>query len=95
MGYVEGIALDPSGFVSEGSGENIFVVKGGKLYTPPLGSSVLPGITRDSIMTLAGEMGVPLVEQALAREFLYLADEVFLTGTGGEIALSAPSIASR
>ena len=84
-GYVEGIALDPSGFVSEGSGENIFVVKGGKLYTPPLGSSVLPGITRDSIMTLAGEMGVPLVEQALAREFLYLADEVFFTGTAAEI----------
>lgn len=84
-GYVEGIALDPSGFVSEGSGENIFVVKGGKLYTPPLGSSVLPGITRDSIMTLAGEMDVPLVEQALAREFLYLADEVFFTGTAAEI----------
>lgn len=84
-GYVEGIALDPFGFVSEGSGENIFIAKGGKLYTPPLGSSVLPGITRDSIMTLAGEMGVPLVEQALAREFLYLADEVFFTGTAAEI----------
>ena len=84
-GYVEGIALDPSGLVSEGSGENIFVAKGGKLYTPSLASSVLPGITRDSVMTLAGVMDVPLVEQALAREFLYLADEVFLTGTAAEI----------
>ena len=84
-GFAEGIALDPSGFVSEGSGENIFAAKDGKLYTPPLASSVLPGITRNSIITLAGEMRIPLVEQALAREFLYLADEVFFTGTAAEV----------
>ena len=84
-GYAEGIALDPSGLVSEGSGENIFAARDGKLYTPPLASSVLPGITRDSIITLADEMNIPLVEQALAREFLYLADEVFFTGTAAEV----------
>jgi branched-chain amino acid aminotransferase len=85
-GYVEGIALDPSGNVSEGSGENIFVVRDGKLITPPLGSSVLAGITRDSIMTLANEFGIPVVEQIIAREMLYIADEVFFTGTATEVA---------
>jgi branched-chain amino acid aminotransferase len=84
-GYVEGIALDPAGHVSEGSGENIFVVREGKILTPPLGSSVLPGITRDSIITLAGEFGIPVIEQVLAREMLYIADEVFFTGTAAEI----------
>ena len=84
-GYVEGIALDPSGNVSEGSGENIFVVRDGKLFTPPLGSSVLPGITRDSVITLARELGIPVVEQIIAREMLYIADEVFFTGTAAEI----------
>ncbi len=84
-GYVEGIALDPAGHVSEGSGENIFVVRDGKILTPPLGSSVLPGITRDSIITLAGELGVPVIEQVIAREMLYIADEVFFTGTAAEI----------
>ena len=84
-GYVEGIALDPTGHVSEGSGENIFLVREGKLWTPPLASSVLPGITRDSVITLAGELGYPVIEQPLAREMLYIADEVFFTGTAAEI----------
>ncbi len=84
-GYVEGIALDVSGYLSEGSGENIFVVREGKIFTPPLGSSILPGITRDSVITLAQEMGYSVVEQPLARELLYIADEVFFTGTAAEI----------
>jgi branched-chain amino acid aminotransferase len=84
-GYVEGIALDPAGHVSEGSGENIFVVREGKILTPPLGSSVLPGITRDSVITLARELGISVIEQVIAREMLYIADEVFFTGTAAEI----------
>ena len=84
-GYVEGIALDTSGYVSEGSGENIFVVKEDKIYTPPIGSSILPGITRNSVISLAMEAGIPVIEQTLAREFLYLADEVFFTGTAVEV----------
>jgi branched-chain amino acid aminotransferase len=84
-GYAEGIALDKSGYVSEGSGENIFVVRDGKIITPPLGTSVLPGITRDSVITLAGELGIPLVEQIMPRELLYIADEVFFSGTAAEI----------
>jgi branched-chain amino acid aminotransferase len=84
-GYTEGIALDPSGNVSEGSGENIFVVRDGKMFTPPLGSSVLPGITRDSVITLAHELGITVIEQIIAREMLYIADEVFFTGTAAEI----------
>jgi branched-chain amino acid aminotransferase len=84
-GYVEGIALDHAGQISEGSGENIFVVKDGKIFTPPLASSVLPGITRDSVITLARELGFTLIEQALAREILYIAEEVFFTGTAAEI----------
>jgi branched-chain amino acid aminotransferase len=84
-GYVEGIALDPSGHISEGSGENIFLVRDGKIYTPPLASSVLPGITRDSVITLARELGYEVSEQPLAREMLYIADEVFFTGTAAEI----------
>jgi branched-chain amino acid aminotransferase len=84
-GYAEGIALDSDGHVSEGSGENIFVVHGGTLYTPPLVSSVLPGITRDTVVTLARRQGIAVVEQALPRELLYVADEVFFTGTAAEI----------
>jgi branched-chain amino acid aminotransferase len=84
-GYTEGISLDTSGHVSEGSGENIFVVSNGKIYTPPLSASVLPGITRESIMTLALEMGYPLTEQNISREMLYIADEVFFAGTAAEI----------
>ncbi len=84
-GYVEGIALDPSGHISEGSGENIFLARDGRIYTPPLASSVLPGITRDSVITLARELGYEVSEQPLAREMLYIADEVFFTGTAAEI----------
>jgi branched-chain amino acid aminotransferase len=84
-GYVEGIALDHTGQISEGSGENIFVVKDDKIFTPPLASSVLPGITRDSVITLAREFGFTVIEQALAREILYIAEEVFFTGTAAEI----------
>ena len=84
-GYTEGIALDAAGYISEGSGENIFVVRDGKIYTPPLGASVLPGITRDSVIKLAGELGIPLVETLVPREMLYIADEVFFTGTAAEI----------
>jgi branched-chain amino acid aminotransferase len=84
-GYSEGIALDKSGYVSEGSGENIFVVRDGKIVTPPLGTSVLPGITRDTVLTLAAEMGIPVVEQTMPRELLYIADEVFFSGTAAEI----------
>jgi branched-chain amino acid aminotransferase len=84
-GYVEGIALDSNGYVSEGSGENIFVVRDGKIHTPPLGASVLPGITRDAVITLARESGIPVVETIVPREMLYIADEVFFTGTAAEI----------
>ncbi|MDP2996674.1 MAG: branched-chain amino acid transaminase [Bryobacterales bacterium] len=84
-GYAEGIALDVAGYVSEGSGENIFVVRDGKMLTPPLGASVLPGITRDSIIKLAGEMGIPVTETIVPREMLYIADEVFFTGTAAEV----------
>ncbi len=84
-GYVEGIALDAAGNVSEGSGENIFIVRDGVLFTPPLASSILPGITRASVITLAEEMGIRVVEEALPREALYIADEVFFTGTAAEI----------
>lgn len=84
-GYAEGIALDSEGRISEGSGENIFVVRDGKILTPPLGSSALPGITRDSVMTLARDLGVPLVESVIPREMLYIADEVFFTGTAAEV----------
>ncbi|NVJ61227.1 MAG: branched-chain amino acid transaminase [Gammaproteobacteria bacterium] len=84
-GYAEGIALDTNGFISEGSGENIFVVRNGTLYTPPATAAILPGLTRDTIMTLARENGHQVVEANLSREALYLADEVFMTGTAAEI----------
>jgi len=84
-GYAEGIALDVDGHVSEGSGENIFLVKNGTLITPPLVSSVLPGITRDTVMTLARGLGIPVVQERVPREMLYLADEVFFTGTAAEL----------
>ncbi len=73
------------GYVSEGSGENIFVVRNGVLQTAPLGNSVLPGITRDSVLKLARELGIPVVEAGIPREMLYIADEVFFTGTAAEI----------
>ncbi len=84
-GYAEGIALDYAGFVSEGSGENIFLIRNGVAYTPPLSSSVLEGITRESVITLFGEEGIEVREQVLPREMLYLADEIFFTGTAAEI----------
>ena len=84
-GYAEGIALDADGFLSEGSGENLFLVKKGTLITPALASSVLPGITRDTILTLARRQGLKVEEARLLRESLYVADEVFLTGTAAEI----------
>ena len=84
-GYAEGIALDVNGYVSEGSGENIFIVKNGGVITPPSGSSILPGITRNSVLVLARELGYPVRKQVIPREGLYIADEVFLTGTAAEI----------
>ena len=84
-GYSEGIALDANGYVSEGSGENLFVVRDGKIITPPLGNSVLPGITRDSVIQIANSLGYSLIEQIIPREMLYIADEVFFTGTAAEV----------
>lgn len=84
-GYDEGIALSVNGYISEGAGENIFVIKNGKIVTPPATSSILPGITRDSIVTLARDLGYEVIEADIAREALYLADEVFMTGTAAEI----------
>jgi branched-chain amino acid aminotransferase len=85
-GYAEGIALDVNGLVSEGSGENVFVVRNGVLYTPPLSNSALSGITRDSVLTIARHLGLPVVEQSMPRELLYIADEVFFTGTAAEVS---------
>ena len=84
-GYSEGIALDDRGMVSEGSGENLFVVNNGKLITPPLGASILPGITRDSVIQIARELDIEVVETTIQRAALYLADELFFTGTAAEI----------
>ncbi|MCS6874200.1 MAG: branched-chain amino acid transaminase [Pyrinomonadaceae bacterium] len=84
-GFAEGIALDDRGYVSEGSGENIFVVKDGEIYTPPLGASILPGITRDSVIKIARELGIKVHETSIQRAALYVADEVFFTGTAAEI----------
>ena len=85
-GYAEGIALDVNGLVSEGSGENIFLVRNGVLYTPPLANSALSGITRDSVLTIARHLGLPVIEQSVPRELLYIADEVFFTGTAAEVS---------
>jgi branched-chain amino acid aminotransferase len=84
-GYDEAILLDTQGYVSEGSGENIFIVKKGRLVTPPLASSILEGITRDTVLTLAREEGIPVSEDRITRDELYLADEAFLTGTAAEV----------
>jgi len=84
-GYAEGIALDTNGNLSEGSGENLFVIRDGVIATPPLTAALLPGITRDTIMTLARELGHEVREQNLPREALYLADELFFTGTAAEV----------
>jgi branched-chain amino acid aminotransferase len=84
-GFAEGLALDVNGLVSEGAGENLFIVRKGKIYTPPSSASILQGITRDTVIQLAHAENFQLVEQALPREALYLADEIFLTGTAAEI----------
>jgi len=84
-GYQEGIALDSFGFIAEGSGENIFLVRNGVLHTPTIGSAILPGITRDTVMTLARDLGMEVREEQIPRECLYISDEVFLTGTAAEI----------
>jgi branched-chain amino acid aminotransferase len=84
-GYAEGIALDVNGFVSEGSGENVFVVQHDKLITNPTGSSVLAGITRDSVLQIARDLNIPVVEQIIPREMLYVCDEAFFTGTAAEV----------
>ncbi len=84
-GFAEGIALDVQGFISEGSGENIFICQGGNVYTPAIGSSILAGITRNTVVTLLAERGHAVLEQQLPREMLYVADEIFLTGTAAEV----------
>ena len=84
-GYSEGIVLDVAGQVSEGSGQNIFVVRDGAIYTPPLGSSILGGITRDTVVTLARDLGYHVQESVVPREMLYVADELFFVGTAAEV----------
>ena len=83
--YLEGIVLDSAGFVAEGSGENLFVIRDGVLHTAPLSSGILHGITRDSVMRIAADLGYPVKETTMPREFLYLADEAFFCGTAVEI----------
>jgi branched-chain amino acid aminotransferase len=84
-GYEEGIALDAFGYVAEGSGENIFLVRGNVLHTPTMANAILPGITRDSVIALAADLGLTVREEQIPREALYIADEVFFTGTAAEI----------
>ena len=85
LGFAEGLALSVDGYVSEGAGENLFLVQNGKLYTPPVAASILSGITRDTVARLAESLGLQVLEQNIPRELLYIADEVFLTGTAAEI----------
>jgi branched-chain amino acid aminotransferase len=84
-GYDEAVLMDVQGYVSEGSGENLFIVKKGKLITPPLSASILEGVTRDTVLELAREDGIPVSEEMVTRDQLYLADEAFLTGTAAEV----------
>jgi branched-chain amino acid aminotransferase len=84
-GFAEGIALSTDGMVSEGSGQNVFVVQNGTIYTPPLNGTILHGITRHAVITLARDLGFPVVERDIPREMLYVADEIFLTGTASEL----------
>jgi branched-chain amino acid aminotransferase len=84
-GYVEGIALDTAGFLSEGSGQNLFLVRNNVIFTPPVTASILPGITRDSVITLAKDHGFTVREEMLPRELLYIADEAFFVGTAVEV----------
>ncbi|MBH97978.1 MAG: branched chain amino acid aminotransferase [Rhodospirillaceae bacterium] len=85
LGFTEGIALNSDGYVSEGAGENLFLVRDGILYTPPAAASILGGLTRDMVIQFSEALGLKLVEQNIPREMLYIADEVFLTGTAAEI----------
>jgi branched-chain amino acid aminotransferase len=84
-GYDEAILLTPEGYIADGSGENVFAVKGGVIYTPDLSASILPGITRDTVIQIAEDLGYPVVQKQLIRSDLYLADEVFMTGTAAEV----------
>lgn len=84
-GYVEGLGLGVDGRLSEGAGENLFLINGGKIYTPPVSASILGGITRDTIVKLARADGIEVIEQDIPREMLYLCDEIFMTGTAAEI----------
>ncbi|MDE3136726.1 MAG: branched-chain amino acid transaminase [Acidobacteriota bacterium] len=84
-GYTEGIALDAQGFVAEGSGENLFVVYDGRVWTAPIANSVLPGITRSTVLTFCQDFEIPVVEQSIPREMLYVADELFFVGTAVEV----------
>ena len=86
-GFAEGIALDDRGYVSEGSGENIFTVSNGMVLTPPLSSSILAGITRDSVIQICHELDIPVKERSIQRAALYVADELFFSGTAAEITL--------
>jgi len=84
-GYEEAMLLDPQGFVCQGSGENVFIVRDGKLHTPDLSSGALNGITRDTIITFANELGIPVIERRITRDELYICDEAFFTGTAAEV----------
>lgn len=84
-GYDEAIALGPEGMISEGSGQNVFLVDGGVLYTPPIDGTMLPGITRNTVLALAEDLGIPVRVQPLAREVLYTCDEAFICGTASEV----------
>jgi branched-chain amino acid aminotransferase len=85
MGFDEAIMLNPAGYVSEATGENLFVVVEGDIFTPPLGAGPLPGITRNSVMTIAADLGMPVRERQMTRADLYTAEEIFCTGTAAEI----------
>ncbi|HEX7080289.1 MAG TPA: branched-chain amino acid transaminase [Gammaproteobacteria bacterium] len=85
LGFAEGIALNTAGYVSEGAGENLFLVQDGRIFTPPVAASILGGLTRDTVMTLARAAGLEVLEQNIPRELLYIADEVFLTGSAAEV----------
>ena len=84
-GYSEGIALDATGYVSEGSGENLFLIRDGVVHTPALAHSVLAGLTRDSVIQICASLGLEVREEAIPREWLYIADELFFAGTAAEI----------
>ncbi|MEO8299022.1 MAG: aminotransferase class IV, partial [Burkholderiales bacterium] len=84
-GYDEALLLDSSGFVSEGAGENIFVVRGGTVYTPDLSAGALNGITRNTVFAVCKDLGIPVVEKRITRDEIYIADEAFFTGTAAEV----------